>query len=88
MEVKKQFWKFFHWLDIKLCWLLHLPKPVNSEEFDRQLEEARKEDKIRTIAMIEAAKQAGRREVPTLRPRKGDTASPIVPYAGPPRANK
>lgn len=53
----------FYWLDVKLSRLLHFPKPIDWDAFDKQLKEAIEEDKRRTIAMIEDAKQVGRREV-------------------------
>lgn len=63
MEAKRRIGRAFYWIDTKLAWLLHFPKPVDWEEFGRKLKEATEEDKRRTIAMIEAAKQAGRKEV-------------------------
>lgn len=63
MKARERARRAFYWLDVKISWLLHLPKPVDWDAFDKQLKEAMEEDKRRTIAMIEDAKRVGRMEV-------------------------
>lgn len=62
MEAKRRIRRAFYWIDTKLVWLLHFPKPIDWEEFDRKMKEAREEDARRWKVTLEGAYMTGMEE--------------------------